>query len=128
MFNNQKCRMDWCVKPYAEANHHPKAVLNGVADDVITMVRAAPGETITLDASGSSDPDGDPIAFRWWVYGEAGTYTGDVEILDAGAIATSVTIPEDAAGSEIHVILEVRDKNPIGSLYDYRRMVINVSA
>ena len=128
MFNNQKCRMDWCVKPYAEANHHPQAVLNGVADDVITMVGAEPGETIALDASGSSDPDGDPLAFRWWVYGEAGTYAGDVEIPDADAVGTSVTIPEDAAGTEIHVILEARDKNPIGSLFDYRRMVINVSS
>ena len=77
MFNNQRCRMDWCVKPYEEANHHPRAVLNGIEDDVITILDADPGQNIDLDASDSRDPDGDPLAFRWWVYGEAGTYGGE---------------------------------------------------
>lgn len=128
MFNNQKCRADWCVKPYEEANHHPNAVLNGNEEDVITCISARPGETVDLDASGSSDPDGDPIAFRWWSYKEAGTYTGDLPIPDSNAVATSITIPTDAAGKEIHVILEVQDKHPIASLFDYRRVVINVTA
>ena len=127
MFNNQKCRMDWCVKPYAEANHPPQAVLNGSDAEAITFVDAAPGETIPLDASGSIDPDGDPLAVRWWIYPEAGTYSGDATIADPPALVTSVAIPKDAAGTEIHVILEVQDKNPIASLFDYRRMVINVA-
>jgi hypothetical protein len=37
-----------------------------------------------------------------------------------------VTIPADAAGKQIHVILEVRDDNPIMALYAYRRVVIDV--
>ncbi len=126
MYNDQRCRMDWCVKPAAEANHHPQAVLNGVADDVITIRDAAPGETIPLDASGSSDPDGDPLAFRWYVYPEAGTYKGEIAIPDAESPSTAVAIPDDAAGTEIHVILELRDKHPAAPLFDYRRLVINV--
>lgn len=128
MFNNQRCRMDWCVKPYEEANHHPCAVLNGQKDDVITILEASPGQTIDLDASGSSDPDGDPLAFRWSVYGEAGTYAGDIDIPAADAVTTSVTVPKDAAGKEIHIILEVQDKNLLAPLFDYRRLVIQVSA
>ena len=31
------------------------------------------------------------------------------------------------SGKQIHIILEVRDKNAIGSLYDYRRIVIDVT-
>jgi hypothetical protein len=127
MYNDFKCRMDWCVKPYEEANHHPKAVLNGDEKDEISRVTAHPGETINLDASGSHDPDDDPLAFSWWVYKEAGSYPNDVAIAEPDAVATTVTVPDDAAGKQIHVILEVRDKNPIGSLYDYRRIVIDVA-
>jgi len=128
MFSNQQCRMDWCVKPYAEANHHPMAVLNGREEDTVTVRHAEPGDTLDLDASGSSDPDGDPLAFRWWVYGEAGTYAGTAGIPDADVPVTSVAIPDDAAGEEIHVILEVQDRHPVAPLFDYRRLVIQVSS
>ena len=30
----------------------------------------------------------------------------------------------DAAGKEIHIILEVKDMNELGSLWDYRRVVL----
>jgi len=38
-----------------------------------------------------------------------------------------VEIPLDAAEKEIHIILEVKDQNKIASLWDYRRLVINVN-
>ena len=127
MYNNQKCRMDWCVKPYDQANHHPLAVLNGHAAPAISVIDAAPGETVKLDATGSHDPDGDPIELRWYPYDEAGTYEGELRVEEPNAISTSITIPADAASCELHVILEVKDLNPIGSLFDYRRLVINVN-
>ena len=40
--------------------------------------------------------------------------------------AAQVTIPANAAGTQIHVILEVRDKNPVVPLFAYRRIVVNV--
>ena len=126
MYNDIKCRMDWCVKPYEEANHHPRAVFNGDASDTIVRITASPGGTVHLDASGSSDLDGDPIAYHWWVYREAGSYPHHVVIAEPDVMVTSVAIPADASGQQIHVILQVRDKNPIASLYDYRRIVIDV--
>ena len=39
---------------------------------------------------------------------------------------TEVTISADAAGKQIHLILHVRDRNPIASLYDYRRVVVDI--
>ena len=30
MWNDFKARMDWCVQPYAKANHHPVAAFNGL--------------------------------------------------------------------------------------------------
>ncbi|MDC0584720.1 hypothetical protein OAO55_03220 [Bacteroidales bacterium] len=38
----------------------------------------------------------------------------------------SVTIPKNAKGKQIHIILEIQDDNEIACLYDYRRIVIDV--
>ncbi len=126
-FNDFRCRMDWCILPYEEANHHPVAVLNGDTSDRIIITEVRPGEEITLDASGTGDPDGDPVEVSWWCYREAGSYSGMPDISDPSGMQTMVEIPRDASGSEIHIILEVKDINEIASLWDYRRVVISVS-
>ncbi len=126
MFNDFQGRMDWCVKSYEEANHHPVAAVNSDTSDAILHRSAAPGDKIKLDAARSSDPDGDDLNFRWWVYREAGTYANEVRLSSDSARFVTVDIPEDAADSEIHVILTVYDDSEIVSLYDYRRIVIRV--
>lgn len=125
-FNNFVCRMDWCKNPYEQANHHPVAAYNGDRNDTIIRIKGRPGEVITLDATATIDPDGDDVDVLWWVYPEAGTYRGNVTIIGPEQARASVTIPQDAGGRQIHVILEVKDKNPIASLYDYRRIVVDV--
>ena len=35
-------------------------------------------------------------------------------------------VPTGAGGKQVHIILEVRDRNPIASLYDYCRVVVDV--
>lgn len=127
IFNNFKCRMDWCIESYEKANHHPKAVLNGDLTDKILIIKAKPGEKIALDATGTTDPDGDKLDVLWWNYREAGTYEGMPKIENPSGINAEVEIPLDAAGKEIHIILEVKDQNKIASLWDYRRMVISVT-
>jgi hypothetical protein len=63
----------------------------------------------------------------WWIYKEAGTYTDSVDISNPRKARAAMTIPANAAGKQIHVILEVKDKSTIASLYDYRRIVIDVT-
>jgi hypothetical protein len=129
MYNDFQCRMDWCLGQYAEANHHPSANINGDSGDTIIRLDAKPGETVSLDASHSTDPDGDALQYSWYMYPEAGTYKGNVEIGHAEGsepLKASVVIPGDAGGTQIHVILEIKDLSPIASLYDYRRVVIDV--
>ena len=105
-------------------------IFAGVTHPVIGMVhlQALPGQTIRLDAGATTDPDGDRVDIRWYTYPEAGIYDGQVTILDSEQAQASVAIPTDAAGKQIHVILEVKDLNPIASLYDYRRIVIDVTS
>ncbi len=125
-YNNFVARMDWCVKPYEEANHYPLAVLNGDPSRTIVRMKAKPGQALRLDAKGSKDPDGDAIEFSWYPYPEAGTYEGPLSIDTPNASKIDYTIPSDASGKQIHIILEVKDLNPIASLFAYRRVVIDV--
>ncbi|MFW6035021.1 MAG: nucleoside hydrolase-like domain-containing protein [Halothermotrichaceae bacterium] len=123
-----KGRMDWCVKSYKNANHHPIAVLFGDDNRTILRAKAQPDELIELDASESKDPDGDLLNFKWYTYPEAGNYDGDIKINNNDSVVANVRIPEDAKNKQIHIILEVTDDNPIVNLTSYRRLVIDVES
>tara|TARA_R110002096_G_scaffold385791_3_gene579628 strand:+ start:4808 stop:6301 length:1494 start_codon:yes stop_codon:yes gene_type:complete len=127
-FNDFQCRMDWCVASYEEANHHPVAAINSDTTEKIHTINTKAGKLITLDASASFDPDGDTIKYHWWVYKEAGTYNGNNQIItNPSRFKTEITIPKDASGKTIHVILEIEDQNSIASLFDYRRIVLIIN-
>jgi hypothetical protein len=121
--NDWAARADWCVKPYRQANHPPIVGLEGPKD-----LKAAPGATVRLNASGSVDPDGDKLSYSWWQYREPGTYKGEVTIGDAERAVASVQIPADArSGDTIHLIGAVTDagKPP---LTRYARVIVTVRA
>lgn len=126
MFNDFQCRMDWCVEEFENANHNPIAAINGDSEEKIHFMNAEAGQTIELDASASYDPDGDTLAFNWWIYDEAGTYEKQVVLNGADMPVASLQVPKDSKGKEIHLILELTDNNKIASLYDYRRVVIEI--
>ena len=124
--NAFEARMDWCVKPYDQANHAPAAVCNGDRSVKVLKVPADPGAEVKLSAAGSSDPDGDTLSHRWWVYREAGSYWGSAPIEGATAGDAAFRVPRDASGRTVHVILEITDdgKPPLTA---YRRVVVSVS-
>ncbi len=119
--NDFAARADWSVKDYASANHHPVVRLRNTPLDIA----AAPGEVVTLDATTTTDPDGDSLSFRWWNYFEAGTYAGS-PLAESFQPKTEITIPQDAqTGDEIHMICEVKDAG-YPPLTRYQRVVIRV--
>ena len=61
--------MYWCTKSYQEANHPPVPALGH--HEQITVKS---GESFGLDASASTDPDGDNLSYLWFNYPEAGSY------------------------------------------------------
>lgn len=115
-------RADWCVKGYASANHHPVVRLKDTPFDIVAQA----GSKVVLDASPTTDPDGDELTFRWWHYSEAGTYEGET-LAGSDRATTTITIPEDARpGETIHMICEVSDSGT-PSLTRYQRVVITVT-
>ncbi|TVQ82391.1 MAG: DUF1593 domain-containing protein, partial [Bacteroidetes bacterium] len=115
-------RMQWtATSTYEDANHAPIVRLNHDED-----LKVKAGEEITLDASPTFDPDGDELAFNWWVYPEAGSYEGQIDVQDANTPKSRIAIPDDAAAGEtIHVICEVKDKAEY-PMTRYRRVVLTV--
>ena len=97
------------------------------------------GQSITLDAGRSSDPDGQPIHFRWFHYAEAGLSDGNLAAVTlTGADTSRVTVQADAACRPLwlpiipckgdgvaHIILAVTDEGS-PKLTSYRRVILHV--
>ena len=115
-----QARMDWAVRPYAAANHPPVARVLGEA---LRVVRA--GGRVELDASRSSDPDGDSLSYWWYVYPEAGSYRGAVRLEGARTVRATISAPAVEAAATIHLILEISDDGD-PALTRYRRVVFDV--
>lgn len=119
--NDFAARADWCVKPFEKANHAPIVKLQNPIEWI-----AKPGDQIRLSAEGTFDPDGDKLAFRWWQYQEAGTYSGRVQIEEEENEKISINIPKETNEEEtIHIICEVTD-NGEPNLTRYQRIVITI--
>jgi hypothetical protein len=114
-------RMDWCVaSDYKGANHQPIAKVTGGNKKSV-----AAGETVQLDASETTDPDGNGLSFKWWQYHEADSASAKVTIANATAkTGASFTAPSEP-GKEVHIILEVTDdgKPP---LTRYQRVYVSI--
>jgi len=121
IFNDFAARMDWAKD--GAGNRNPVVIVNGDSGIAAIKLTPAVGETITLDASTSKDPDGDKPKFSWWVLSEAGTYANEVAISGGDSARATITIPPDAAGKSIHVICEVTDGGT-PNLTSYRRIIL----
>ncbi|EON76351.1 hypothetical protein ADIS_3479 [Lunatimonas lonarensis] len=120
-----KNRLQWSVKAPGEVNREPVATINGDNTNQILQVKGKAGSQLKLDASGSSDPDGDSVRFNWFRYEPADTYSGDFYIPNPDQAVQELTIPESLGTANIHLILEVTDSGE-PSLVSYRRVILQV--
>jgi len=115
-------RMDWCVKDFMDANHAPEVTVNRHVLKEPMVIHAETGKKITLDASGSTDPDGDELQFEWLVYPEAGGFEKELN-LEVKGPKVILRMPELQPGNKVHVILRVTDNgNP--RLTGYKRIIL----
>jgi hypothetical protein len=130
--NDFAARLDWTIKPYAEANHPPVPKLGHAAE--LTVKR---GARVDLSAEGTTDPDGDRLSYLWFYYHEAGTFpmssarSGQpLEIRDFDQPKAWFTVPTGrvmAPGTgNMHVILAVTDHGT-PRLTRYRRVIVTVT-
>jgi hypothetical protein len=121
IFNNFTARMDWAKE--GKGNRNPIVAIDGdFSLDIITK-NTPQGTKIVLDASASSDPDGDTLNYKWWTQPEAGTYNGTVNLLNSNSNKVTIEIPANSAGKNFHVVCEVTD-NGTPKLTSYRRIIV----
>jgi hypothetical protein len=118
-------RLKWCVKPYDEANHNPKVIVNQHTDASPLLLKANAGDVLSLEASKSFDPDGDRLTFQWYFYHEIlFNPLLSLKIKQKGKSCV-VKIPKEISKGFYHLILEVTDDGS-PSLHAYKRIIINV--
>jgi hypothetical protein len=135
-------RMDWTIREFAEANHAPSVMVNGLGGTTPLRVQAEVGKPVILDAAGSMDPDGNRLSYRWFHYAEAGFVPGQalakVTLSGGNTARAEVTVTEacrpawlpskdPCPNSRAHLILEVTDSGT-PSLTSYRRVILEVDS
>jgi hypothetical protein len=118
--NDFKARMDWCVKPFAQANHAPVAAVQGALHRTV-----ASGAPVRLSAEGSRDPDGNALSYEWFVYPEAGSFQRSLAIQNPSLIEANFVAPIVSSAQTVHVILRVTDDGE-PPLARYQRLIIRI--
>jgi hypothetical protein len=119
--NDFAARIQWCTKSYTQANHPPVPLM--AHPDRLTVKS---GTGFGLDASGTTDPDGDSLSYLWFNYPEAGSYKHLIKIDSAENVrGVWVLAPEVERTETAHFILKVTDKGS-PPLSRYKRVIVTI--
>jgi hypothetical protein len=119
--NDFKARLGWCGSEFKQANHPPVVRVKSKLQRTVS-----PGDTVVLDASDTTDPDGHGMKFEWFHYPEPGSYLGPViAIRKATSARTSITAPEVDSVQTVHFVLIVTDSGS-PPLTRYQRVILTV--
>jgi hypothetical protein len=83
------------------------------------------GESVSLSAIGSTDPDGDHISFLWFSYPEAGSYEEPIVKVVENLYKFWFVAPKVKQKETAHIILKVTDKGS-PQLSRYKRVIVNI--
>lgn len=113
-------RMDWTTKKFTDANHPPKVELTHAKE-----LSTKSGEYFSLDASRSSDPDGDSISYYWFAYPEATNFTGEVKVDTENLARINLRTSKVTHQEKLHIIVRVTDKG-LPALSRYERIIVTL--
>jgi hypothetical protein len=139
--NDFAARMTWTVADFAHSIHRPLVDLNGSAGTAPVEIDVTVGQSVTLDAGRSSNPDGGKLRFHWFHYKEAGTADGNlagVTLTDAETNRATVRVESVCGPPRLwetpckgtgvaHIILAVTGEGVL-PLTSYRRVILHVKA
>lgn len=114
-------RLDWCVRPYAEANHPPIVRIAGNRE-----LKVQAGDVVSLDAGDTPDPDGDGLDFAWSIYPAAPDVGRKAVIEDQDTKSPKVVITPELAGTTIPILLSVTEWGE-PRLTRYGRVLVRVT-
>jgi hypothetical protein len=137
--NDFAARMTWTVADFAHSIHRPLAEVNGAAGTAPVEMDVTVGQSVTLDASRSTDPDGQGLHYHWFHYAEAGSADGNQSgVTLSGAETNRVIVRAESVcgpaglwdkpcnGSGVaHIILAVTGEGKL-PLTAYRRILLHV--
>ena len=92
------------MRPFDQANHPPKVSIEGKRERV-----ARPGDVISLDASRTTDPDGDRLTFTWTIYPVLPGAPNEVTIEGRTERIARVIPSPRCAGKTLPILLSVTD-------------------
>lgn len=118
--NDFAARADWCMNDYENANHRPEISVMGELNREVAV-----GSQIILNASSTTDPDGDGLTFKWWQYGDMDNVNTDVIINNSTSEDSASFIVPNEVGKEIHMILTVTDDGS-PNLEAYTRLIFKI--
>lgn len=102
--NDFAARLDWCVKDFRAANHPP--VVRIVGEPIRP---ARPGTSVSLDATGTSDPDGDRLMFAWSLYPHDPEVARGVTIHGGETSTPRIELSPGLPDSTVCILLTVKD-------------------
>jgi hypothetical protein len=120
--NDFAARLDWCVKPFKGANHPPAVRIRGES-----IRQAKPAVAISLDATGTTDPDGDHLTFEWSVYPHDPVVVAAVMIRGGDTASPQIEVSPTLTGKTLPILLTVRDSGT-PRLTHYGRVLLQVGA
>ena len=105
--------------------------MNGDRTRKALHLTVAPDSKVQLDASKTSDPDGDEVSYRWYPYREAGSFPLTIHFRNLtwqgdDTAALTINAPRVNVPRTIHFILEATDGGA-PTLTSYRRVIVTIA-